>query len=147
MALERFKEAFSAAKREEEELLGHLNDASRYYRGALELLPPDAPHDLSVVHNGLGATYAFVGDLERALSHYRQAIRYCETQGDFYNAAQARFNVALGLVRAGRFADAREYAYAALRNYETYGDRAAEGIQKTRELIAQIERDLQTQGG
>ena len=51
-------------------------------------------------------------------------------------------NVALALVRAGRLADAREYAHAALRNYQTYGDRAAADIQETQELIAEIEGEM-----
>jgi hypothetical protein len=36
-------------------------------------------------------------------------------------------------------ADAREYALAALRNFETLGDRATEEIEKTRQLVAGIE--------
>ncbi len=44
--------------------------------------------------------------------------------------------------RAGRLTDAREYAYAALRNYQTYGDRAAAETQRTQGLIAEIEQDL-----
>jgi len=51
------------------------------------------------------------------------------------------------LAQTGRLADAREYAYAALRNYETYGGRAAEEIQRMRELIELIEQDMQAQGG
>lgn len=64
-------------------------------------------------------------------------------QGNLYGAAQPRFNVALALrATRGRLADAREYAYAALRNYQTYGDRAAAEIQETQGLIAEIEQDL-----
>jgi hypothetical protein len=49
--------------------------------------------------------------------------------------------------RAGRFADAREYAHAALRNLETFGDRVAADIRRCSALIEQIERDLQSQRG
>ncbi|HKZ84208.1 MAG TPA: hypothetical protein VJ793_11200 [Anaerolineae bacterium] len=36
--------------------------------------------------------------------------------------------------------DAREYAYAALRNFEAYGQGAAQEMQRTRELIAENEQ-------
>jgi tetratricopeptide (TPR) repeat protein len=146
VARERFKEA-QAAGRSEEELLRHLNDAVQFYHQALDLLPPNAVDDLAVVHNQLGLTYYDAGDLNRALTHYRESIRYEEVQGDLYGAAQTRGNVAITLANAGRLADAREYAYAALRNFQTYGDRAAEDIQKTQDLIADIERLLQAKGG
>jgi hypothetical protein len=41
-----------------------------------------------------------------------------------------------------RFLDAREHVFAALRNFETYGDRAAEDIQNTQGLIAEIEQEM-----
>jgi len=59
-----------------------------------------------------------------------------------YHAAVARYNVALNLARAGRLPDAWEYAQAALRNYETYGQGAAEEVQETRELIDAIEKAM-----
>jgi hypothetical protein len=46
--------------------------------------------------------------------------------------------VAFDLLAAGRRADALEYAEAALRGYEPYGEAAAEKIEKTRRLIADI---------
>jgi len=141
VARERFKEA-RAAKRPEEELLRHLNDAVGFYYQALDLLPPNAVDDLAVTHNQLGNTYHDAGDLDRALPHYREAIRYLEAAGNLYNAAAVRFNVAVGLYNAGRLADAREYARAALRNFQTYGDRAAEEIQETQRLIEMIERAM-----
>jgi tetratricopeptide (TPR) repeat protein len=142
VALERFKEA-RAANQPEEEQLRHLNAAAGYYHQDLELLPPDAVDDLAVAHNGLGSTYRNAGDLERALPHYREAIRYFEAAGDLYNAANARFNVALALSDAGRLVDAREYAHAALRNFQHYyGGRAAEDIRKTQGLIADIEKAM-----
>ncbi len=139
VARERFIEA-RAARRPEGELLRHLNDAVGYYHQALDLLPPNAVDVLAATHNALGAIYAEAGDLDRALPHYREAIRYLEAAGDLYHAASARFNVALGLRQAGRLPDAREYAYAALRNFEPYGQGAAEMIQRTRELIEEIEQ-------
>jgi tetratricopeptide (TPR) repeat protein len=138
VARERFKEARSA-KRPEGEQLRHLNDALRFCHQALDLLPPNAVNDLAAIHNTLGVIYRHAGDLDRTLAHYRESIRYQEMQGNLYGAAVTRFNVALTLTRAGRLADAREYATAALRNYQTYGDRAAEEIQRTQGLIADIE--------
>jgi tetratricopeptide (TPR) repeat protein len=143
VALERFREA-RVGGRPEEELLRHLNEALGFYHQALDLLPPNAVDDLATVHNNLGEVYRNVGDLDRALSHTREAIRYFEAAGDLYNAAGTRFNVALALAQAGRLADAREYAYAALRNFQTYGDRAAAEIQETQGLIADIEREMES---
>jgi hypothetical protein len=46
--------------------------------------------------------------------------------------------VAIALLNAGRRVDASEYAEAALRGFESYGERAAADIEKTRGLIAEI---------
>ncbi len=56
---------------------------------------------------------------------------------NYYYAAQLRYNVAIAL------ADALLYAQAALRNYATYGDRAAAEIQETQGLIEWIEQKMQ----
>jgi len=74
------------------------------------------------------------------------AIRYNEAAGDFYKAGIARFNVAVDLRDAYRLPDALEYAHAALRNFESYGERASEMINKTRKLIENIEQDLKGKG-
>jgi tetratricopeptide (TPR) repeat protein len=138
VAYERFQEARDA-KQPAAELLRQLNDALQFYLQALDLLPPNAVNDLAVTHNALGAIYDEADDLDRALQHYREAIRYAELTGDLYRAGTRRFNVALVLRDAGRFADAREYALAALRNYETYGEREADMIERTKRLLARIE--------
>jgi hypothetical protein len=41
-------------------------------------------------------------------------------------------------------AEALEYAHAALRNFQTYGEGAAAEVQKTQELIAWIEGLMNT---
>jgi hypothetical protein len=46
--------------------------------------------------------------------------------------------VALALLNGGRRADALEYAEAALRGFESYGDRAGEMIERAHGLIAEI---------
>jgi hypothetical protein len=74
------------------------------------------------------------------LHHYRESIRYFEGGGDNYHAAVTRFNIAATLVEAGRFPDALEYAKAALRGYESYGQRAAAEIEQTQGRIAWIEQ-------
>ena len=127
------------AKQPEAVLLHYLNDALRFYHQELELTPPDAVGQSAVAHNALGAIYGDAGQLDRALHHYREAIRLFESAGDVYHAAQARYNAALALANAGRFADARDYALAALRNYQTYGAGAQQEIQDTLDLIARID--------
>ncbi|MGB2985070.1 MAG: tetratricopeptide repeat protein [Phycisphaerae bacterium] len=141
MAFGRFKEARAAAK-PNPEMDRHINAALNSYHQAFELLPPDAADDLAVTHSQLGMIYNNVGDIDRALPHYRESIRYFEAAGDLYHAATARYYVALALAQSGRLPDAREYALAALRNFETYGDAAAQDIQKTQQLIAKIDQAI-----
>jgi tetratricopeptide (TPR) repeat protein len=139
VAHERFGEARSA-DRPEEELLRHFNEAVRLYHEALDLFPADAVNDLAVTHGALGAIYGDAGDFERALPHYRDSVQLNEQAGNLHRAAETRFNVAIDLLNAGRRADALEYAEAALRGFESYGERAAAEIEKTRGLIAAIRR-------
>ncbi len=141
VARRRFKGA-RATKRPVTELLEHLNGALRSYQEALALLPPDAVDDLAVSHAGIANCFGDAGDLDRALPHYQDAIRYMERAGNVYDAARTRFNVAVDLANAARLTDARAYALAALRNFETYGDRAADDIQDTHALLAAIDRRL-----
>ncbi len=138
VAYKRFLEARAADELEEEPLC-HLNGAIRFYHQALNLFPPNAVDDLAVVHNNLGETYRNANDLDRALMHYREAIRYREGTGNHYEAGGTRHNVALALAEAGRLVDARDYAYAALRNYQSYEGRAAEEERRTERLITWIE--------
>lgn len=144
VAWERFQEA-RGTQRPKSEQFRHLNDAARFYNQVLDLLPAHAVDDLAVTHNQLGNIYGDAGDLDLALTHRREAIRYSELAENLYHAAETRYNATIDLFRAGRFADAREYALAALRNYQTYGDRAAAEIQRTEELIAKIEARRGTQ--
>ncbi|NJL28228.1 MAG: tetratricopeptide repeat protein [Thermoanaerobaculia bacterium] len=141
VAFERFKEA-RERKHPEDELLRHLNEAVSFYHQALEHFPADAVDELAVAHNQLGEIYRTAADTDRAVVHYRDAIRYREKQGNVYGASNTRFNVALALAQAGRLQDALEYARAALRGFESYGESAAGDIQKTRQVIEVIERGL-----
>ena len=81
-----------------------------------------------------------IGQLDRALQHYHETIRIAESAGDLFDAASTRYNVALTLGSVGRFADARDYALAALRNFQTYGASAQEQVQDTLDLIARIDK-------
>jgi len=107
---------------------------------SLDLLAHDAVNDLAVTHNQLGNIYDAAGNLGQALAHYRKGIGYNEAAGDTYGAALTRYNVALA--RRGRFADAKDYAVAALRGFEAYGEGAKEKVLKTLKLIADIEKGL-----
>jgi len=135
VALGRLHEAQTSG-RPGEELLLHLNEAVRLYHEALNLLPADAINFLAVTHNQLGQSYRLAGDLDRAVPHLRKAIQRFEEAGDPFHASGARINAALALAQADRRADALEYAEAALRGYESYGERAAAEIEETRRLIA-----------
>jgi len=134
---ERFLEA-RTAKRPEKELLRHINEAVKLYHEALDLFPADAVNDLAANHNQLGNIYTAAGDFDRAVQHYREAVQRFEEAGDIFNAALTRRNVAIALLNAGRRADALEYAEAALRGFESFGERAGEMIERTHRLIAEI---------
>ncbi len=137
IAHERFMEA-RAADKPGPELLRHLNDTLAGYLRAFEMTPPDAVDQLAVTHGALGNAYAEVGDFVRALHHHSEAIRLQEAVGNLYGAAQTRYNVAITLTRARQFADARQYAEAALRDYQTFGVSAAQDVQDTLALIARL---------
>jgi len=141
VAYERFEEARDAQQPAAVQL-EHLNAALTYYRQSLSLLPANAVNDLAVAHNQLGLIYNDAGDLERALPHYRDAIRYDETAGNFYGAARTRRNVALALAQKERWEDAQAYAQAALRGFERYGAGAADMIQETQRTLAAIEQAM-----
>ncbi len=138
VAFERFEEV-RIRENGEDELLRHLSEAVSFYTQALALLPPDAVDELAVTHNQLGAIYGDAGDIDRALQHFRDAIRHEEHQGNVYGASQTRFNVSLALAQSARPQDALEYARAALRGFESYGKSASEEVQRTLQLVGRIE--------
>jgi tetratricopeptide (TPR) repeat protein len=143
VAYERFLEARTNG-RPPAELGRHSKEAIDFYDQALQLTPVDAVGQLAIIHNSLGAVLNDARELDRALPHYRESIRYYEAAGNPYGAAKTRYNVALALLQANRFADAMEYAKAALRNFQTFGAGAADWVQKTLNLIAEIDKDSQT---
>ncbi len=137
VAHQRFKDA-RAVERPEEELLQYLNEAVRLSHRALDFLPSNAVDALADTHSQLGEFYRLAGDIGSALSYFRQAIQLFEEAGDLYWATATRFNIALVFSNTGRRADALEYAEAALRGFESYGEGAAEEIEEARGLIAAI---------
>jgi tetratricopeptide (TPR) repeat protein len=141
----RFEDA-RAKGRPDEELLSLVNDAVRYYQRALQLYPRTAIVERGVCHNQLGYIFGEVGDIDRALHHYQQNIRYSEQASDFFRAGQTRFNAAVDLLRARRFDDARAYNQAALENFREFGDRAAAEIQKAEQLFARINQAAAQKG-
>jgi hypothetical protein len=141
VSFERLMDA-KAADEPESVLISHFRDAEKFYDEALTLSPQNAVHHLAVTHHQFGNLCADVGDFERALTHWHNSLRYKETSGDMYGSANTRVNIARGLAMTGRLEDAREYALAALRNYETFGDLATSEIQQVQELLEEIEKLL-----
>jgi tetratricopeptide (TPR) repeat protein len=146
VALARFREARKAGEAAAT-LLAHLNAARAAYQEALELIPEDTVNERAVIHGELGSIYGEAGDIDRALRHCRESIRYSELAGNTYSAALTRHNVAVVLAQSGRFVDAREYARAALNGFASYGSAAADWVQKTQELMKQIDEAIARKKG
>ena len=140
IALRRFQLAL-AARQPVEESFAHLHRAANLYQDSLDWMPPDAASDLPVLHNQLAMIYQGMGEVESSLYHSREAIREYEKTGKLFAASQSRSNAAVTLLIADRRADALEYAQAALRGFESYGEKAMEEIERTRQLIAKIRGD------
>lgn len=138
---ERFKEAVEAGS-PQAVLLQHINVARRFYELTLTLLPPDDIEGLRKVHLKLGDIYSVGSDTELALSHYLDSLRHAEALDDLYSAAIARSSIAITLKDADRLPDALEYAYAAVRNYEAFGDRTTDERRRLEGLIADIKRRM-----
>lgn len=143
IAYEHFKEARAGGLPERQQM-SLLDDTLQFYHQALDLLPPDAANDLAVTHGMLGSIYGDAGDLNRALMHYREAIRYTEAADNVYEAATHHFNAAIDLSNAGRLDDALAHARAALSSFSTFGDSAAADSQETQGVIAMIEQARST---
>jgi tetratricopeptide (TPR) repeat protein len=107
------------------------------------MMPATAVTDRGIMHNQLGVIYDSAGDIDRALYHYRQDIRYCEQAGDIFGAGQTRYNVALALLGVGRLSEACAYAEASLANFRTFDDRAVDNIQITERLIAKLKQAIE----
>lgn len=128
-----------------EESAGYLAEAVRLYEEVLRMLPPDAVVHLAVTHNQLGLVYGRAGQVDLALNHYRESVRYKERQGDRFAAGRTRFNVALMLAQGSRGEEAREWALAAMRDFEACGN-ADKEVVETLQLLQAIESGLPNPG-
>ena len=117
----------------------HFNAAVSFYQQALQWLPSQAVAELAVHYHRLGNLFGIVGDMDRAVAHYREAIRYFETAGAVDLAGLTRFTVALIFASASRLNEALFYARAAQRNFETCGEQAAEENHRTQRLSLWLE--------
>jgi tetratricopeptide (TPR) repeat protein len=125
----------------EEEHFQQLAQGVECYTQALKMLPLNAPQDLAITHNQLGNAYSDANQIETALHHYRESIRYKEAMHDRFAAGLTRYNVALLLANAGRLADGHEWAQAALRDYRA-SENADREVTETLQLLEQIESRL-----
>ena len=138
VALEQFDEA-TAAGEGEAVLLEHLDTALRYYEQALNLTPDDDHETRGSMENQLGNVDSRAGRIDQALLHYQRSIRHEEARGNVYTAGQTRYNISTLLARNGRFGDAMHYARAALDNFRQVGAGAADKVDLTERLIADLE--------
>jgi tetratricopeptide (TPR) repeat protein len=141
VAHRRFFDAEKAG-RSHAECVGYLSKAERYYKQALEMFPAGAIRGLATTHQLLGVVYSRAGRIDEALRQYHESIRHREAMQDCFGAGQTRYNAAIALSRAGRLADARDWAQAALRDFEAC-ENADQEVIATLKLLEQIESDLQ----
>jgi tetratricopeptide (TPR) repeat protein len=135
-----------AAGLPDEESRFQLAAARGFCEQALELFPEGARDHVAVVHLNLGGVCSAEGDLDAALTHWREAIRNFEATGNLRGAGTARVNAATVLARADRLPDALSWAKAALRTLEASGEED-ELLRFARSQVAAIEQRLGTQGG
>ena len=149
---ERFIEALTLDE-PEEVLLKHVQAAQARYLEALQLCPANAITQLGPLHNQLGCLYFGVGQTEPAREHFEQYLQICEQTGDHYHAGTTRYNMGQMYKQSANRQDsparrrdllyrAKAYAEAALRDFQTYQDRAAADEAKAQHLIAAIEQAL-----
>jgi tetratricopeptide (TPR) repeat protein len=146
IAYERFQDAREAGA-PGAELLGYLRAARQAAHQALDLTPPEAIRNLANRHGLLGGIYSEYADrraLQAGMDHLQEALRIYEATGDRYEAAGVRFNVAVALSRdAGRLDEARLWAQAALRDFESFGHVAEDRAEQARRFLNGIEADIE----
>jgi hypothetical protein len=76
VAYERFKDAWSAS-RPDEELARTVVEAARLHEQALGMMPATAVAERAALHNMLGSISRNVSDINRALHHHRQSRAAC----------------------------------------------------------------------
>jgi tetratricopeptide (TPR) repeat protein len=141
VAYERYLDARDA-RHPVQELARHLAKAAQLYEQALDMMPATTVEERVVFHRMLGSISDEADDLDRALHYYRQSIQYADKAGNIWLAGLGRYEVAVRLAKGGRLTDARAYAEAALVNFRTFGDRAADHMQNLGILIAVIDKGI-----
>lgn len=149
---ERFRES---VQRDEpvEAVMKHARAAEQHYQRALALCPLTALNTRSPFHNQLGNLYSAAGQIEPAREHYEKDVQICEQTGDRYGAGQTRYNVAamysgaaerevIPSRRRDLLHRARDYAQAALRDFQHYQGRAAAEEAKAQKILDLIAQEL-----
>ena len=140
---ERFRAA-RQGERPESELIRHLADSRQYYQRAIE-------HDASSDYESLArhnlqyghASYS-MGDIDRAVPHYREAIRYDQLRRNTFGAAKTRFNLSIALRDVGRLGESRKYAVAAFGELQRIDGPISEDLfERARKLVMNIESRLE----
>jgi tetratricopeptide (TPR) repeat protein len=148
---ERFREA--RRRGESAEILrGHWKTAQTSFLEGLQLCPNDALSDRGPLHNQLGNLYDDAGQLTLAREQYELAAQCFEKVGDRFLAGRVRINVAVmyrqatansaPLAKQKNLQRARDYAEAALRDFQHYRGRAAEKEAKAQRILDQINEAL-----
>ena len=140
---ERFRTS-RQGERPESELIRHLADSRQYYQRAIE-------HDASSDYENLArhnlqyghASYS-MGDIDRAVPHYREAIRYEQLRQNTFGAAKTRFNLSIALRDVGRLGESRKYAVAAFGELQRIDGPVSEDLfERARKLVMNIESRLE----
>jgi tetratricopeptide (TPR) repeat protein len=137
VAFQRFIKGLETGQ-SQEELLHYLNVALQSYLQAIARFPAEGVEELGISQCQIGNIYLAAGDINKAMTHWSEAVQHLEKAGNVYDAGQVRFNAALGLLQGGRVTDALQYAHAALANFDALGNRAEEMILAAKDLIAEI---------
>lgn len=106
----------------EHDLRRHLMRARRYYQRAIEFDRADAFAVLARHHQALGHVSLALGDVDFALPHYRESIRYDDLCGNRLQAASTRFELAIDLRNGGHSTEALRYAEEALHELSALDD-------------------------
>lgn len=122
----------------EREWRAYLSNALQEFNEALRLQPPYLVAGLGELHGHLGNVYAYLDQIDQALNHFRESIRFQEHLGHLCDAAATRLNVAVALLNAKRHVDAGEYARAALRHFE-FCDSCEGRVLVVKELLSHID--------